>query len=57
VRDGEGLVIHLPSPVASLRHALPALLEGVIAPFALVHTGPGLVGLAEWWEESGPVDA
>ena len=36
-RDGEGLVIHLPSPLAFLRHALPALLEGVIAPFALFY--------------------
>jgi hypothetical protein len=27
-------VLHLPSPLASLRHSLPALAEGVVGPFA-----------------------
>jgi hypothetical protein len=30
-------VLHIPSPVASLKHALPALLEGVIGPFAVFY--------------------
>ncbi|MGH9087174.1 MAG: VC0807 family protein [Acidimicrobiales bacterium] len=30
-------VVHLPSPLASLRHALPALVEGVLAPFAVFY--------------------
>lgn len=30
-------VLHLPSPVASLRHSLPALVEGVVGPFALFY--------------------
>lgn len=30
-------VVHLPSPLASLRHALPALVEGVVAPFVVFY--------------------
>ncbi len=30
-------VLHLPSPLASLRHSLPALVEGVLGPFALFY--------------------
>lgn len=36
-RLDDGPVVHLPSPLASLRHALPALIEGVIAPFAVFY--------------------
>jgi hypothetical protein len=36
--DGtHGHVLHLPSPLASLRHSLPALVEGVLGPFALFY--------------------
>jgi len=31
-------VLHLPSPLASLRHSLPALVEGVVGPFAVFYT-------------------
>lgn len=30
-------VLHLPSPLASLRHSLPALIEGVLGPFAVFY--------------------
>jgi hypothetical protein len=30
-------VLHLPSPLASLRHSLPALIEGVVGPFAVFY--------------------
>ena len=30
-------MVRLPSPVASLRHALPALIEGVVGPFAVFY--------------------
>lgn len=30
-------VLHLPSPLASLRHSLPVLIEGVIGPFAVFY--------------------
>lgn len=30
-------VLHVPSPLASLRHAVPALVEGVVAPFAVFY--------------------
>ncbi|HMD45863.1 MAG TPA: VC0807 family protein [Acidimicrobiales bacterium] len=30
-------ILHLPSPIASVRHSLPALLEGVVAPFAFFY--------------------
>jgi hypothetical protein len=32
-----GHVLHLPSPLASLRHSLPALIEGVVGPFAVFY--------------------
>lgn len=40
-----GLVLHLPSPIASLRHALPAILEGVVGPFAVFYLFLAVVGL------------
>lgn len=30
-------VLHLPSPLASLRHSLPALIEGVVGPFVVFY--------------------
>lgn len=35
--DEHGTVLHLPSPLASLRHSVPALVEGVFGPFALFY--------------------
>lgn len=37
VREAGVHVIHLPSPVSSLRHAFPALIEGVVGPFAVFY--------------------
>ncbi len=34
---GHHSVLHLPSPLASLRHSLPALVEGVVGPFAVFY--------------------
>jgi hypothetical protein len=35
--QGHHSVLHLPSPLASLRHSLPALLEGVVGPFVVFY--------------------
>ena len=35
--DEHHCVLHLPSPIASLRHSLPALVEGALAPFAVFY--------------------
>jgi hypothetical protein len=44
VEHGHASVLHLPSPLASLRHSLPALLEGVAGPFAFFYLFLLLVG-------------
>lgn len=35
--DAGAHVLHLPSPLASLRHSLPALIEGVVGPFVVFY--------------------
>ncbi len=35
--DGHHGVIHLPHPLGALRHSIPALVEGVIGPFAVFY--------------------
>lgn len=43
--SGDAPVLHVPPPLASLRHALPALVEGVLAPFAVFYAVLLLAGL------------
>jgi hypothetical protein len=38
-------VVHLPSPLSSLRHALPALVEGVVGPFVVFYALLLLAGM------------
>jgi DegV family protein with EDD domain len=56
------VALHAAAPEAAARlleqvegHAEPAdAFIGTFGPVMIVHTGPGLVGLAWWWEDGGP---
>lgn len=56
------VALHAAAPEAAARlleeveaHAEPAnAFVGTFGPVMVVHTGPGLVGLAWWWEGGGP---
>lgn len=43
--DGESPILHLPSPRAAIRHAVPVMIEGVIGPIAVFYVALIVMGL------------